>query len=138
MYKPRMVHVRTYHPPIHFIAPTTIPVLSPVLFMPSLYYTSYNSKSFTSLLPFLAHFVQHSLGNRWLKREVFTSSQCLDNSSSLARSVNSRGNSQLGRRMRITTDFIRKSDDPEAQLHHHRRRGLHCRQARMCLSLGQD
>ena len=46
MCKPRMVHVRTYHPPIHFIAPTTIPVLSPVLFIPSLYYTSYNSKNF--------------------------------------------------------------------------------------------
>ena len=44
MCKPRMVHVRTYHPPIHFIAPTTIPVLSPVLFIPSLYYTFYNSK----------------------------------------------------------------------------------------------
>ena len=41
-----MVHVRTYHPPIHFIAPTTIPVLSPVLFIPSLYYTSNNSKNF--------------------------------------------------------------------------------------------
>ena len=40
------VYVCTYHPPIHFIAPTTIPVLSPVLFMPSLYYTSYNSKNF--------------------------------------------------------------------------------------------
>ena len=35
-----------YHPPIHFIAPTTIPVLSPVLFIPSVYYTSYNSKNF--------------------------------------------------------------------------------------------
>ena len=46
MCKPRMVHVRTYHPPIHFLAPTTIPVLSPVLFIPSLYYTSYNSKNF--------------------------------------------------------------------------------------------
>ena len=46
MCKPRMVHVCTYHPPIHFIALTAIPVLSPVLFMPSLYYTSYNSKNF--------------------------------------------------------------------------------------------
>ena len=46
MYKPRMVHIRTYHPPLHFIAPTTIPVSSPVLFIPSLYYTSYNSKIF--------------------------------------------------------------------------------------------
>ena len=46
MCKPRMVHVCTYHPPIHFIALTAIPVLSPVLFMPSLYYTSYNSKIF--------------------------------------------------------------------------------------------
>ena len=46
MCKPRMVHVCTYHPPIHFIALTAIPVLSPVLFMPSLYYTFYNSKNF--------------------------------------------------------------------------------------------
>ena len=46
MCKPRVVHVCTYHPPIHFIALTAIPVLSPVLFMPSLYYTSYNSKNF--------------------------------------------------------------------------------------------
>ena len=30
----------------HFVALTAIPVLSPVLFMPSLYYTSYNSKTF--------------------------------------------------------------------------------------------
>ena len=40
------MYVCTYHPPIHFIALTAIPVLSPVLFMPSLYYTSYNSKNF--------------------------------------------------------------------------------------------
>ena len=55
----------TYHPPIHFIAPTTIP--PPVLFIPSLYYTSYNSKNCFNLLVsflFLVHFVQHSLGNR--------------------------------------------------------------------------
>ena len=42
-----MVHVCTYHPPIHFIELTAIPVLSPVLFIPSLYYTSYNSKNFS-------------------------------------------------------------------------------------------
>ena len=38
-----LVHNTT---PIHFIALTAIPVLSPVLFMPSLYYTSYNSNNF--------------------------------------------------------------------------------------------
>ena len=48
MCKSRMVHVCTYHPPIHFIALTAIPVLSAVLSMPSLYYTSYNSNTFTS------------------------------------------------------------------------------------------
>ena len=34
-------------PPIHLIALTTIPVLSPVIFMPSLYYTPYNSFNYT-------------------------------------------------------------------------------------------
>ena len=47
--KPRMVH--TYLSPTNTLH-CTDPVLSPMLFIPSLYYTSYNSKNFNSLLPF--------------------------------------------------------------------------------------
>ena len=94
------LHCTDYHPCLVPRAFYAIPILH------ILQFKEYSLVSFL----FLVHFVQHSLGNRWLNQEVFPSSQCLENSSSLGRSVNSRGDSRLEHRMRITAEFIRKSD----------------------------
>ena len=55
--KPCMVHVCTYHPPIHVIALTAIPVLSPVLFMPSLYILQFEFEEFLVSFLFLWQYV---------------------------------------------------------------------------------